>query len=71
MHSVTPPHPTLAAPSTVSVGDPNKVPPSSSWPIVECHEALVLGELVEETPEKESMQEAPTTHPQEVPTMKA
>jgi hypothetical protein len=56
---------------TVSVGDPNKVPPSSSWPIVVCHEALVLGELVEETPEKESMQEALTTHPQEVPTMKA
>jgi hypothetical protein len=45
---MTPLHPTLMEPLVISVGDPIKVPLTSSWPAVVHQEALMVGELVEE-----------------------
>jgi hypothetical protein len=47
---VTPTHPTLAAPSATSAGDPTKDPPISSRPTVVHQEAPVLGESTQEAP---------------------
>jgi hypothetical protein len=59
VHSVTPPHLTLAASSVASMGDPNKVFPSSSQTAMLHQEALVLGESLEEMPEVESAHGVP------------